>query len=199
MRIKAPPYAVGLIMLAAGLLVLAATALASLHLVGEFHGRGRHITVPAKVTLELDPNETIAILRELNGPHNTVNNPVQDPPTDLSIAVTETATGAEIATAPNSWWMRQSLFGMTRDRREIAEFTAPADGQVTIDVTGSFDSEQVYYVGPTTEMFGRTHGRRLVIILFAAAALGVVGLGLLVWRAASASRIDPDLMDAGPL
>jgi hypothetical protein len=189
MTLRAPPFRVGILLLAVGLIAGLSLGVAALSIVGNFHIRGQRITVPAEVTLELDPAERIVVMRERAGPHVTVNNPLEDPPEDLAITVHDANDGATIPTEPNRWWMRQRLFGLERHRTGLVEFLTPAHGRVRVTVTGSFNHPQVYYVGPHVEAFQRTYATPLSIGAALAAILALAGVALIVWRAASLADI----------
>lgn len=178
-----PSFALGSALLAAGLVLLLLTGIATMQLGGTFALRGQRITIPATVALELDPGEVILVMRELAGPHITANNPLEDPPQDLQIFVTDTDTGAPLTTVSNDRWMRMHFFGLERHRRALVQFTSPDHGRTTLTVSGSFNHPQVLYVGPGPAMFERLYALPLQIAAGLATLLILAALTLLIWRA----------------
>ncbi len=190
-----PSFALGSALLAAGLVLLLITGIATMQLGGTFALRGQRITVPATVALELDPGEVILVMRELAGPHITANNPLEDPPQDLQITAADTDTGAPLATASSDRWMRMQFFGLERHRRALVQFTSPDHGRTTLTVAGSFGHPQVLYVGPGPAMFERLYARPLQIAAGVATLLTLGGIGLLIWRAVSLDPLDRPAID----
>lgn len=173
---KSPPIPVSAAAVAIGVVIAIASIGILLELSGRFFNSGAGITVPDTVTLTLDPNQRHAILRELAGAHITANRPLLDPPPDLAINITDARTGEPIPTQPSQWWYRQSIFGHTRHRTGLVQFTTPDHGQVTISVTGDFAHEQPYRITPTFDAFEQTY----FPLLAASTAGGLIALAGLI-------------------
>lgn len=182
MRWTAPPLPVSITIVLVGAVVLLATGIAMLQLSGRFHADAQRMTVPDAIDLEVEPNATIIIQRELAGPHITANRPLEPLPSGVEITVTDAQTGTPIQTEPNTWWTRQRFFGLERHRRGIVAFTAPAHGRVRIDVRGDFIHDQVFAVAPSFQTFSNRYAVPLSASAGVGALLVVLGLAACVVR-----------------
>ena len=124
MRKASLTLGIGLVIL--GLISLGITGLGAMILQGEFHNLAVNITVPTEATIaiEVEPDETYTIARELAGPHITLNRPILIPPPDLTITITDAATNQPITTNPDNWRVAQNFFGLKRERRSELGLTA---------------------------------------------------------------------------
>ena len=186
MRKASLTLGIGLVIL--GLISLGITGLGAMILQGEFHNLAVNITVPTEATIaiEVEPDETYTIARELAGPHITLNRPILIPPPDLTITITDAATNQPITTNPDNWRVAQKFFGLERERRSIATFSTPdhrpEKTRVLVDIRGSFDHDQVYAVGPAPVDFNKRHGLELLIGVFASGLAILFGMGACIYR-----------------
>lgn len=195
MRLPTPPTPVCIVLIIAGVVVLLATSIAFLQLSGRFQADAHRVTVPDAVELTVEPDTPIFILRELAGSHVTANRPLVDLPDDLTIAVTDAATGEPIETEATNWWSRQRVIGLERHRRAIVAFRSPDHGRVRIDVRGGFVHDQIFAISPSFHTFTD----RWVVPMSTASGVGgllvVIGLIGCVIRVASAPGPGPGLGD----
>ena len=188
MPLKAPPIPVSAAAVAIGLVVTLAGLIALLELSGRFLNTGAGITAPGSITVTLDPDQRHAVMRERAGAHITNNRPLLDKPADLTITVTDARTGDPIPTEPNSWWYQQNIFGHSRLRTGIAQFTTPDHGEVTIAIDGSFAYEQPYRITPTFDAFARRYGTPLAILIAAGGLTTLAGLVAILLRVTATAK-----------
>ena len=186
---RPPPLPVGIALAALGLCVALVTTIAAFVVQGRFHARASNVTVPASVELGVEPGVRIGIAREMMGAHVTVNRPLLPLPTDLSITVTDLATGEAVAVEPFEWRVTQQVFNLSQERRTFAAFMAPPappdapDARVRLDVRGGFAHDQVYAVGPTPDLLNARYGW----MFFAGTGLG--GVLVLIGAACCVLRV----------
>lgn len=180
--------ALGLILLGAAISV--GTAIGGWVTWSKFMASGVGITVPCSIDLDLgqDAEDTV-VWRELAGTHITTNRPLVEPPPDLVIEIIDRRTGKHIETEPHTWRVRQIVMpGFERSRRAICVFPPPSHGEITLNIEGSFQHEQVYRLSPSIV------DRATTILPFWQFGLGgglilfLAGVGLLVFHAIRQER-----------
>lgn len=137
----------GLAAIIVAVVVLIADGIALSTTYGRFINSGPRVTVPATVTLELEPGLDYVIYHEVTGSHVTVNRPLADLPGTMTVTLADAATNDPIEATDADWFMQLAWFGL-RDRRDaVREFVSPPSGRITLEVAG-VEPEQVFYVGP---------------------------------------------------
>lgn len=160
---------------------------------------GHLVTVPITIDLDLDVEKSreMALWRELEGTHVTINRPLLSPPEDQAVTITDRRSGVAIPLTDNSGYrVRQQVMpGFSRNRRGVVTFDAPEHGEITLSVAGSFQSEQVYRVAPGIQTWATTVLPAFQIGVGAGLILLVIGIGLLVFHALRQERKTLEIED----
>ena len=187
------PIPVCLVAIALGIVVLAGDAVATAAYFAAFVRDVRLVTVPAAVDLDLpaDAPEQV-VWREYQGQRQTANRPLLGVPDDLAVTVTDRRTGEAVETRDALWSQRLRIMDLGVARHAVRSFTPPPHGEISVEVTGGFDYEQVYAVGPTPRAWGAYAGDALLAVALAGTLLIVLALAALGARALSAAA-EPSL------
>lgn len=183
--LRAIPLSVSFLLLLLGLGGIVTTLVGLIVTAGSFLNEGARITVPASVEVVLDPEKPHRVYHELNGSHITINQPFADLPADTVIGLSDAATGLPIESQNLSEPFNVNFFALRDRRLAVRAFTPPPGGRVRVDVSGTFPSSQVLYIGPTHTVYA-TGTLRGVQASF------VVSLGVILLAAAGfVARINP--------
>ena len=183
------PFAVILMVIGVASLIAASTTF----LVQYFHfmNSGHDVTVPVE-TIELTglyPDTQYGIYHRVTGSHVTENRPAVELPDTMVVTLTDTVTGEPVEMDTSSWFMRSSFFGLRSERQAIRQFTSPASGAITLEVTG-IDSETVFHVGRTHRVYNENQAPLYGAWIIGSLLLIIVNAGLIVRRVAFTT---PDL------
>lgn len=183
--LRAIPVTLSLVIILLGLAGVATSVIGFVVTGGGFLNEGVRVTVPASVELELEPGQPHGVYHEINGSHVTINQPFADLPADTVITLIDGSTGQPLEAVTLSELLHVEFFGLQDHRLCVRTFTPPASGRVRIDVTGSFATPQVLYIGPTHQVYVATTLPKIRAGLIAASLLILLGAAGIVARVAT--------------
>jgi hypothetical protein len=183
MRIlRAIPVTLSLVLILLGLAGVATSVIGFVVTGGGFLNEGVRVTVPASVELTLETGKPHGVYHEINGSHVTLNQPFADLPADTVITLTDGSTGQPIEAITVSELLHVEFFGLRDHRLCVRTFTPPASGLVRLDVSGSFDTPQVLYLGPTHQVYVNSTLPKVQAGLIGASMLILLGAAGIVAR-----------------